>query len=127
MPDSELFIQMGGEQTFNRIAEVFYQQVANDPLLSDMYPEQDLAPAQERLRLFLIQYWGGPDTYQQQRGHPRLRMRHAAFKVNPEARSNWLQHMEVALAATDLSQMHREMIWDYFERAATSMVNTFED
>lgn len=127
MPDSELFDQMGGEQTFTQIAAVFYQQVANDPLLKQMYPEQDLAPAQERLRLFLIQYWGGPESYQQQRGHPRLRMRHAPFKINPEARAHWLQHMQVALASTKLSQMHREMIWDYFERAATSMVNTFED
>lgn len=127
MTDSELYEQMGGEQTFTQIAKVFYQGVAQDPLLKDMYPEKDLAPAEERLRLFLMQYWGGPDSYQQLRGHPRLRMRHAPFHINPEARKHWLEHMRIALDSTNLSMMHREMIWDYFERAATAMVNTFED
>jgi hemoglobin len=92
-----------------------------------MYPEEDLGPAKERLTLFLQQYWGGPTTYSQQRGHPRLRMRHAPFKVNPAMRDRWLQHMKVAVDELELPPTYRDTLWDYLERAAYSMVNTFEE
>jgi hemoglobin len=92
-----------------------------------MYPEEDLGPAAERLQLFLEQYWGGPTTYQEQRGHPRLRMRHAPFKINPDARERWLKHMRVAVESVGLSQLHEAELWAYLERAATAMLNSFED
>ncbi len=92
-----------------------------------MYPEEDLGPAERRLRMFLEQYWGGPDTYQQERGHPRLRMRHFEFKINPQARDRWLLHMEAAVNSLDLAQIDRDELWDYLQRAAHAMLNTFED
>ena len=92
-----------------------------------MYPEEDLAPAAERLRLFLEQYWGGPTTYSETRGHPRLRMRHAPFPVGPQARDRWLAHMRVAVDALGLAPLQQATLWDYLERAAHSMVNTFEE
>jgi len=91
-----------------------------------MYPEEDLEPAKERLLMFLEQYWGGPTTYSAQRGHPRLRMRHAPFHVNPDARDRWLVHMRAALDEVGLSPLHEETLWDYLSRAAHAMVNTFE-
>jgi hemoglobin len=125
--DDELFQRLGGEQTFTTIARVFYQGVKTDPVLHEMYPEEDLAPAEERLRLFLIQYWGGPSEYQEKRGHPRLRMRHAPFKVNPIAKDHWLRAMRTAVDAAALGEADDALVWDYFERAALAMVNTFED
>ena len=125
--DDELFQRLGGEQTFRTIARVFYQCVKTDPVLHEMYPEEDLAPAEERLRLFLIQYWGGPSEYQEKRGHPRLRMRHAPFKVNPTAKEHWLRAMRTGVDAAALSEADDALVWDYFERAALAMVNTFED
>lgn len=125
--DDELFQRLGGEQTFRTIARVFYQCVKTDPVLHEMYPEEDLAPAEERLRLFLIQYWGGPSEYQEKRGHPRLRMRHAPFKVNPIAKDHWLRAMRTAVDAAALGEADDSLVWDYFERAALAMVNTFED
>ncbi len=116
-----------GEDGFTKLTKVFYEGVANDPLLKPMYPEEDLGPAERRLRLFLEQYWGGPDTYQQERGHPRLRMRHFEFKIGPKARDAWLSHMRKAVAALDLSELDEAMLWDYLERAAHAMLNTFED
>lgn len=125
--DSELFERLGGENTFTTIARVFYQHVSEDPVLHDMYPEEDLAPAEERLRLFLIQYWGGPSYYQEKRGHPRLRMRHMPFKVNPKAKEHWLKAMRSAVDEAKLSEADDALVWDYFERAALAMINTFED
>ncbi|NEE02655.1 globin [Phytoactinopolyspora halotolerans] len=118
---------VGGADTFARLVRRFYQGVAEDPELRALYPEEDLGPAEERLRMFLEQYWGGPTTYSDQRGHPRLRMRHAPFKVNPAARDRWLHHMKVAVDELDLPPTYRETLWDYLERAAFSLVNTFED
>jgi hemoglobin len=92
-----------------------------------MYPDDDMEGAKWRLRSFLEQYWGGPRTYQEIRGHPRLRMRHAPFKVNPEARDRWLLHMRTAVDSIDLAPLQREVLWDYLERAAHSMLNTFDD
>lgn len=119
--------RVGGEATFEKLTEVFYQGVANDPILKPMYPEEDLGPAQRRLKLFLEQYWGGPDTYQQERGHPRLRMRHFDYKINPAAKSAWLGHMENAVESLGLAELDRAELWDYLERAATALLNTFED
>jgi hemoglobin len=124
---ASFFDVVGGHETFRRLVHRFYEGVATDPLLRPMYPEEDLAGAEERLTLFLEQYWGGPGTYSQQRGHPRLRMRHMPFKVNPAARDAWLRHMRDAVESLDLPPAHEELLWDYLERAAHSMVNTFED
>ena len=119
--------EIGGFETFRRIVARFYEGVAEDPLLRPMYPEEDLGPAEERFLHFLVQYWGGPTTYSEQRGHPRLRMRHAPYKVNPDARDRWLTHMRAAVDSLDLAPLHRAQLWDYLERAAHSLLNTFED
>ena len=118
--------QVGGHETFVRLVDVFYDGVAADPVLRPLYPEEDLSAAKERLRMFLEQYWGGPTTYSQQRGHPRLRLRHAPFRVNPDARDRWLSHMRDAVASLRLPPMLESVLWDYLERAAWSMVNTME-
>jgi hemoglobin len=119
--------QVGGEPTFRRLVDAFYRGVADDPVLRPLYPEEDLTDAATRLRLFLIQYWGGPTTYGELRGHPRLRMRHMPFKVNPEARDRWLDHMRAAVDELELPPLQRTTLWDYLERAAHAMVNTFEE
>ncbi|MBB2974577.1 hemoglobin [Microbacterium endophyticum] len=118
--------QIGGRATFTKLVDVFYEGVARDDVLEPMYPEADLEPAKERLLLFLEQYWGGPTTYSQERGHPRLRMRHAGFHINPDARDRWLAHMRTAVDALELSPLHEATLWDYLQRAALAMVNTFE-
>ncbi|MGV9193199.1 globin [Microbacterium sp. MC2] len=123
---TSFYDEIGGHATFVRLVEVFYAGVAEDEVLKPMYPEEDLGPAADRLRMFLEQYWGGPTTYGEQRGHPRLRMRHVPFHVNPDARDRWLKHMRAAVDALDLSPLHEATMWDYFERAAHAMVNTFE-
>ena len=123
----ELFEAIGGTDTFRRLAKRFYEGVAGDEILKPMYPEDDLGPAEERLRMFLEQYWGGPGTYQEQRGHPRLRMRHMPYKINPEARDRWLAHMRAAVDELELAPAHHEELWSYLERAAYAMLNTFED
>jgi hemoglobin len=116
----ELF---GGEPTFRLLVDEFYAGVAGDPLLRPMYPE-DLGPAADRMRMFLIQYWGGPTTYSEQRGHPRLRIRHAPFTVDAAARDAWLSHMRHAVDVLDLAPELKQTLWDYLERAAHFMVNT---
>ncbi|RUQ97532.1 globin [Labedella endophytica] len=118
---------VGGRPTFEKLVTEFYRGVAGDPVLKPMYPEEDLGPAAERLLLFLEQYWGGPSTYGETRGHPRLRMRHMPFKVNPDARDRWLLHMRTALDTLDLSPLHEAELWAYLERAAHAMVNTFDE
>jgi hemoglobin len=118
--------EVGGHDTFVRLVDVFYREVAADDVLRPMYPEEDLGPAAERLRMFLEQYWGGPTTYSEQRGHPRLRMRHRPFHVDPDARDRWLRHMRTAVDALELAPLHEATLWDYLERAAHAMVNTFE-
>lgn len=119
--------RVGGAEVFAKLASVFYQGVRNDPLLKPMYPEEDLAPAERRLRMFLEQYWGGPDTYQQERGHPRLRMRHAPFPIGPKAKEAWLKNMRTAVDSLNLSPADEAELWDYLERAAHAMLNTFSD
>jgi hemoglobin len=117
--------QVGGEATFHRIVARFYEEVAKDELLRPLYPEEDLGPAEERLRLFLMQYWGGPQTYSEQRGHPRLRMRHAPFKIGPAERDAWLRCMRIAVDEAQLAPQHREQLWQYLEMAANSMMNSW--
>ncbi len=132
MPSGEkaggnFFEQVGGSPVFEKLVNAFYEGVANDDVLRPMYPEEDLGPAARRLQLFLEQYWGGPSTYQEERGHPRLKMRHAVFKINPLARERWLLHMRAALESLELSPLKEAELWAYLDRAATAMLNTFED
>lgn len=121
-----LWAQVGGTETFDRIVRTFYRGVREDPLLAPMYPEADWEGAIWRLRAFLEQYWGGPTTYSEQRGHPRLRMRHQPFPVTPAAKDRWLHHMHTALDEAALPPMHDAAFRDYVERAALAMVNRFE-
>jgi hemoglobin len=116
---------VGGEPTFRKIVARFYAEVAEDEVLRPLYPEADLGPAEDRLRMFLIQYWGGPHTYSDQRGHPRLRMRHAPFKVGPIERDAWLRAMRIAVDEADVPEPHRQQLWNYLEMAAHSMMNSF--
>lgn len=127
MTELSFYDAVGGAPTFAQLARVFYEQVAVDPILREMYPEEDLGPAEDRLRMFLEQYWGGPHTYSDQRGHPRLRMRHQPYVVNPDARDRWLHAMRVAVDSLDLPPLYEGQLWDYLDRAAHSMVNTFEN
>ncbi|MUN38792.1 globin [Actinomadura litoris] len=124
MTDKVTFYEaVGGEETFHRLVHRFYQGVAEDPDLRALYPEEDLGPAEERLRLFLVQYWGGPTTYSQQRGHPRLRMRHVPFVIGEAERVAWLRHMRDAVDELGLPADLEKTLWDYFTMAARSMVN----
>lgn len=121
-PES-FYDRVGGAATFRALVHRFYEGVAGDPQLRALYPEEDLAPAEERLTLFLIQYWGGPTTYSDQRGHPRLRMRHAPFRIDEEAKDRWLRHMAEAVRALKLDPADESELWQYLERAAHFMVN----
>ncbi len=118
---------VGGHPTFQKLIHRFYQGVAGDPPLRAMYPEKDLGPAEDRFRMFLEQYWGGPTTYSDQRGHPRLRMRHAPFVITPTQRDRWLRHMRDAIDSIDLSAEHEAELWAYMERVAHFMVNTLDE
>ena len=115
--------RMGGEATFRTIAHNFYVGVAKDPILSAMYPAKDMAGAEERLRLFLEQYWGGPTTYSDTRGHPRLRMRHAGFHIDTAAHDAWLRCMHAAIIDLEMEEELKEELWTYFQYAAHSMIN----
>jgi hemoglobin len=114
---------IGGEETFRRLVHAFYQGVAADPELRRVYPSKDLGPAEEHLRLFLMQYWGGPRTYDELRGHPRLRMRHAHFAIGEAERDAWLRHMRAALDQAGLDPAHDAQLWEYLIMAAHSLVN----
>jgi hemoglobin len=127
VPSTTLFEAVGGEPTFRRLVDRFYAGIATDPLLRPMYPEGDLGPAAERMTLFLMQYWGGPTTYSAQRGHPRLRMRHAPFRIGPAERDAWLRHMRRAVDELALPPETGTALWDYLERSAYFMVNVMED
>jgi hemoglobin len=118
--------EIGGFETFRRIVDRFYEGVASDPLLRPMYPEEDLGPAAERLTLFLVQYWGGPTTYSDNRGHPRLRMRHAPFAVTPAAKERWLVHFREGLDSVELTPEQDAVFWDYVTHAAQFMVNSLQ-
>jgi hemoglobin len=114
---------VGGEETFTRLTRRFYAEVAADPVLRPVYPTQDLGPAEEHLRLFLMQYWGGPSTYNELRGHPRLRMRHVRFHIGETERDLWLKHMRTALDELELPDPLDAQLWDYLVMAAHSLVN----
>jgi hemoglobin len=119
-----LYEAAGGEETFTRLVHRFYQEVATDPVLRRLYPDDDLGPAREHLRLFLIQYWGGPSWYHELRGHPRLRMRHVPFAIGERERDLWLRHMRTALDEIALPAALDARLWDYLVMAAHSLVNT---
>lgn len=119
--------EIGGEETITRIVAAFYRGVAGDPYLRALYPEEDLGPAEERFRLFLIQYWGGPTTYSERRGHPRLRMRHAPYAVTPKAKEHWLRHFRAGLDEVALPPDQDAQFWDYITHAAQFMVNSFDE
>lgn len=122
-----LFDRVGGEPVFRRVVDRFYDAVALDPVLRPLYPEQDLGPARDRLRMFLVQYWGGPGTYSEQRGHPRLRMRHAAWVIGERERDHWLAHMRAAVDAESLDPVAHDAVWQHLERAAHSLLNAPQD
>jgi hemoglobin len=120
---ASLFERAGGTPFFERLVARFYAGVASDPVLRPVYPEDDLGPAQRRLTLFLIQYWGGPTTYDDERGHPRLRMRHAPFAIGPVERDRWLVHMRAAIAELAPSAEVADALERYVGMAAEAMRN----
>ncbi|MFD8481973.1 globin [Kitasatospora sp. NPDC059673] len=122
--EQSFYDRVGGEPTFRRLVHLFYQGVAQDELLRPMYPEEDLGPAEERFALFLMQYWGGPRTYSEHRGHPRLRMRHVPFQVDRAAHDAWLRHMRTALDQLALPAGDEHELWNYLTYAAAAMINT---
>ena len=125
-PGPTLYDLVGGEETFHRLVARFYAGVAADPVLRPLYPEEDLGPAEERLRMFLVQYWGGPRTYSHRRGHPRLRMRHAPFAIGERERDAWLRRMRDAVDSLELPPEQEEPLWRYLEMAAHSMQNRWD-
>jgi len=123
-PTANVFEAAGGEPAFRELVGRFYARVATDHVLRAVYPEEDLSGATERLTLFLIQYWGGPGTYSQQRGHPRLRMRHQPFAIGRRERDAWLAQMTAAVDSMELAPAVRKAMLDYFDAASTAMINT---
>jgi hemoglobin len=123
MTRRSLYERVGGMPFFQRLVARFYAGVAGDPPLRALYPEEELDGAQHRLTLFLAQYWGGPKTYQEERGHPRLRMRHVPFAIDTPQRDRWLLHMRAALAEMDIAPDDAQELDRYFAFAAESMRN----
>lgn len=118
---------VGGAPTFQALVSRFYQLVRDDEILAPLYPEADFDGAERRLRMFLEQYWGGPRTYSDERGHPRLRMRHVPFRIGPIERDAWLRCMHTAVASLDAATVddaHRQALVEYFDMAAQHMVNS---
>jgi hemoglobin len=120
---SSFYDEIGGEAFFTDLVSQFYAQVAVDPILRPMYPETDLKAAALRLQWFLEQYWGGPSTYKENRGHPRLRMRHAEFHINIAAHDAWLKAMRTAVDGVEIKPELKAQLWSYLEMAAAAMVN----
>ena len=112
-----------GSDGFNQLVDRFYQRVAEDDILRPMYPKGDLAPAARRLCLFLEQYFGGPTTYMQERGHPRLRARHMHFPIDQLARDRWVELMDAAITEADFAADIQAVLREYFEMAATFLMN----
>lgn len=126
-PGISFYDAVGGAETFQLLVARFYEEVAADEVIRPLYPEEDLGPAERRMRMFLEQYWGGPRTYSDERGHPRLRLRHAPFRIGPLERDAWLRCMHTAIASIGPERMddhHRRLLIDYVEMAAQSMVNS---
>jgi hemoglobin len=128
---STFYDEIGGYETIRLIVARFYAGVAEDEVLRPLYPEEDLGPAEERFRDFLVQYWGGPTTYSDGRGHPRLRMRHAPFAVTPTAKDHWLTHfragLDEAVQAGLVTPEQDTQFWEYVTHAAQFMVNHFDE
>jgi hemoglobin len=120
---SSFYEQVGGDAFFADLTSQFYAVVATDPILRPMYPDDDMKGAAQRLQWFLSQYWGGPTTYQENRGHPRLRMRHNQFTIGIAARDAWLRAMKTAVDGVEIKEDLKEQLWDYLELAADAMVN----
>ena len=120
--EETLYDRVGGLAFFRTLVDRFYDGVETDELLRPMYPE-DLTESKEYLALFLAQYWGGPPTYAEVRGHPRLRMRHDPYKITKRARDAWLEHMKVAVDEADLSEVDRTDQWAYLDMAAHQLRN----
>ena len=120
--DTRLY-EMIGDKGFSDLVAAFYRRVQGDDILGPLYPKHDIAGAETRLREFLVMRFGGPDTYAQKRGHPRLRMRHARFHVNRAARDRWVQLMEQALEETVLPDEARIILGSFFDDAATFLIN----
>jgi hemoglobin len=121
--ETTVFEIVGGQPFFDALIERFYEHVEADPTLRRLYPE-DLAPGIRALALFLGQYWGGPTTYSDEKGHPRLRMRHAPFVIREPERDAWLAAMLAALDEADAPEIARQMMRDYFTTASTAMINS---
>ena len=120
--DTQVYALIGGEG-FTRLIAAFYRRVATDDILRPLYPEQDLADAEQRLRDFVIQRFGGPMIYSEKRGHPRLRMRHAPFAIDQRGRDRWVELMEQALAEANLPEQAIPPLRKFFQEAATFMIN----
>jgi hemoglobin len=123
-PTESFYAAVGGEPTFRRLVAAFYAGVREDAVLLPLYPPEELAEAEERLTLFLMQYWGGPTTYGDLRGHPRLRMRHAPFAIGPAERDAWLARMRTAVDSLGLPREQADPLWAYLHSAAYAMQNT---
>ena len=127
MSEVTFFEQVGGESFFRALVDDFYKGVATDEVLRPMYADEHLAAANDRLRLFLIQYWGGPHTYSELRGHPRLRMRHAEFTIDETARDHWLEHMMNAVELRQLPEPLKEELVNYLVQVAHFLLNTLPE
>ena len=129
IPEPSFYDAVGGNAFFAQLVDGFYEGIETDEVLRPMYPAGDLSDARRHLQLFLEQYWGGPNTYQLERGHPRLRMRHVDFPVNADARDRWIMHMRNSLSKIDMSENEREnelrdQLWTYLVTAAHSLMNS---
>ncbi len=128
MATQSLYDQVGGMPFFEQLVDRFYEGVEHDPVLLPLYPDQDdLAGARRRLTLFLVQYWGGPTTYLEERGHPRLRARHFPFAIGAQERDRWLVHMDAAIDASDAPPDARARLRDYMTMAADAMRNRADE
>jgi hemoglobin len=123
-PEPSLYDEVGGDAFFVALVDRFYQRVATDPVLRPLYPAGDLGESRRTLTAFLVQYWGGPAAYSQERGHPRLRMRHAPFSIGLAQRDAWLAAMTTAVLASGADPGVQQRLLDYFEMAANHMINT---
>lgn len=121
--DQTFYDAVGGAEFFSDLVDGFYEGVETDPVLRPMYPEGDLTDARRHLALFFMQYWGGPKTYQEERGHPRLRMRHAEFVIDSDARDRWVTHMKTSLDRMEVEPGLREELWSYLVSAAEFLIN----
>ncbi|HCT9180128.1 MULTISPECIES: globin [unclassified Corynebacterium] len=126
MQPTSVYEAVGGMETFEKLVGGFYAQVREDDLIGPMYPQQDWEGAEKRLTWFLVQYWGGPQLFSENRGHPRLRMRHAPYPIDMAAHDRWLELMGNSLAQIDeetIPPAYRAMIWDHMERVAEMLIN----